>query len=101
MSWFVYILLCDERNYYVGLTSNLKNRISSDKNKGNISTKEFKDVNLVYKENYLTRRLAEKREKQIKGWTIAKKKALVSGRKDLLVKLSKTHGLVRRSHGGK
>ena len=47
-------------------------------------------VQLVYSEQYQARKLAEKRERQLKGWTYAKKKALIDGNKDLLIKLSKT-----------
>lgn len=35
------------------------------------------------------KREAEKRELQIKGWSAAKKKALIDGNKELLKKLSK------------
>jgi predicted GIY-YIG superfamily endonuclease len=44
---------------------------------------------LGYTESFHNRIAAEKREKQIKGWTVAKKKALIRGEKDLLKKLSK------------
>jgi predicted GIY-YIG superfamily endonuclease len=63
----------------------------SHKNKYNRATKEFSDIKLIYKEEYPTRMLAEKREKQFKGWTVAKKKALIVGNLELLRQLSKTH----------
>lgn len=89
-NWFIYILLCDKKTYYVGLTSNLKNRLKSHKAKYNLATKKFSFVELVYSEQYQTRKLAEKRESQLKGWTVAKKRALIDGDKALLIKLSKT-----------
>lgn len=88
--WFVYILLCDQKNYYVGLTSNISNRLRSHKAKENIATKEFTDIKPIYTEKYQTRKEAEKREIQIKKWSKAKKKALVEGDIELLKKLSKS-----------
>lgn len=66
----------------------------SHKAKYNLATKKFSVVELVYSEQYLTRKLAEKRERQLKGWTFAKKKALIDGDKDLLIKLSKTRSVL-------
>ena len=48
---------------------------------------------MVYSEQYFTRKEAEEREKQLKGWSTAKKKALMAGDKVLLIKLSKSTGL--------
>ena len=71
MSWYVYILLCDNNSLYVGLTSNLQQRFKSHKSKHNLGTKEFKQIELVYSETYNTRLETEhrekQREKQIKG----------------------------------
>ena len=89
MSWDVYILLCDNDSYYVGISCNLNNRYFSHKNKYNISTKEFKKDKLDYKETYMKRVDAEKRETQLKGWSKAKKKALIKGNIELLKSLSK------------
>jgi len=88
--WFAYVLLCEENSFYVGLTSNIKNRFLSHQRKENIATKEFSKLELVYSERFATRRLAEDRERQIKGWSIAKKKALISGNISLLKQLSKS-----------
>lgn len=98
MSWFVYILLCDQKTYYIGITHNLEQRLKSHKLKQNIATKEFSDLRLVYKEEHLIRHNAERRERQLKGWTFAKKKALIEGNKDLLIKLSKTRSLLKNTH---
>jgi putative endonuclease len=87
---FVYILLCDQKTYYVGLTSNVNNRLKSHRTKRNIATKEFSDIVLVYTERYKARKEAEKRESQLKKWTRAKKKALIEGDIELLKKLSKS-----------
>lgn len=66
MPWHIYILLCDQKTYYVGLTSNLLQRLESHKLKKNPATKKFYDVSLVYSEDFETRKEAEKREIQLK-----------------------------------
>ncbi len=93
MTWYIYILLCNQKTYYVGLTHNLEQRLTSHKQKRNIGTKEFSDLQLVYHEEFDTRDKAERREKQLKGWTFAKKKALIDGNTDLLIQLSKTRAV--------
>lgn len=89
MLWYVYILLCNSNTYYVGLTHNVEARLKSHKSKENIATKEYYQVELQYTETYKARPTAEKREKQLKGWSVAKKKALISGNIPLLKKLCK------------
>ncbi|MEK7186137.1 MAG: GIY-YIG nuclease family protein [Patescibacteria group bacterium] len=99
MVWFTYFLLCDKKTYYIGLTHNLTQRIFSHKSKQNIATKEFSYLELVYSEQYATRREAEKREQQLKRWAHAKKKALVEGNLKLLKRLSKTRSLSKDNLG--
>ena len=47
---------------------------------------------VVYSEQYNTKREAENREKQIKGWSRAKKRALISGNIKKLESLSRGTG---------
>ena len=90
MSWYTYILLCDKKTYYTGISSNLDKRVGSHKLGYNLGTKRFSNIKLVYKEKFKKRLEAEKRERQIKGWSRAKKKALVEGDINLLIRLSKS-----------
>jgi putative endonuclease len=90
MPWFIYILLCDHKSYYVGLSGDLRKRLASHKAKHNLGTKEFQTIDLVYCETNPTRKQAEVRETQIKKWSKAKKKALIEGKFKLLKKLSKS-----------
>ncbi len=90
MQWVMYILLCDEKTFYVGLTSNIENRLKSHKSGYNIGTKKFSQIHLVYSENHPDRKTAEERETQLKKWTHAKKKALIEGNIELLKQLSKS-----------
>ncbi len=88
--WFVYILLCDQKTYHVGLTSNIKDRLRSYRAKENIATKKFSNLEILFTEKYKNRREAELREVQIKKWSRAKKRALIEGDIEFLKKLSKS-----------
>jgi len=87
--WYVYILECDKRIYYVGLTDDIERRINQHKKRQSFYTKQFSNIELVYKEKHRSRKDAEKREVQLKKWSVAKKKALVAGNLSMLRKLSK------------
>jgi len=89
MPWFVYILFCDNRKYYVGMTDNIERRLAQHRAGQSFYTKQFEDINLVYFECHTKKGDAEKRELQLKGWSIAKKKALIGGNIKELKKLSK------------
>lgn len=56
-----------------------------------ISLTNFLTYKLVYKEKLANKETALVREIQIKGWSIAKKKALIDGNIDLLKQLSEKH----------
>lgn len=88
--YYLYILFCDKAFFYVGVTSDLKRRLRDHKSGFSSHTKRYKAIELVYKEEYSVRSVAEEREKQIKGWSRAKKKALISGNIDKLQGLSRS-----------
>lgn len=88
MSFFVYILLCDQKTYYIGITDNLERRLKEHRDKKSFYTKQFSDIKLVYTEKVKNKVVAEKREKQIKGWSRAKKMALIKGSIKELIRLS-------------
>lgn len=88
-----YILFCDKKTFYVGMTDNLERRIIEHKNHYSKYTKKFSDIQLVYSENFENKTAAENRERQLKGWSFAKKKALIDNDKGLLIKLSKSTGV--------
>ncbi len=80
MSYFVYILRTSSNTLYIGQTNNLEKRLKEHelkKSKGAKYMKYFDSFELVYQEEYPTLTEAMKREKQLKGWTKAKKEALV------------------------
>ena len=75
----LYMLLCNQKTFYIGITNDLINRIKQHKNKQSLFTKKFSDLELVYCEKYTTKFEAGKREKQLKGWSRVKKQKLIKG----------------------
>ena len=87
--YYLYILLCDRAFFYVGVTRKLGERVADHKVGRSPHTKRYRLVEHLYTEEYPTRNEAEKREKQIKGWSKEEKKALISGNIEKLRELSK------------
>ena len=86
---WVYILKCSDGSYYTGKTQKLEERISQHQNgpyKG--YTSERLPVELVFVHGFSTYIDAIKAERQIKGWSHAKKEALIRGDFKLLHNLS-------------
>jgi len=86
----VYILRSSSRQLYIGQTNNLQVREKQQINKTKKAArfiKNGKEFKLAYSEQYSTRLEAMRREKQLKGWTRAKKEALIKGNLMLLKKL--------------
>lgn len=90
MTWYVYILFCDQKMYYVGSTNNINRRLLEHQTKQSNFTHKFSDVKLVYKEELFSKEQALTREMQIKGWSNAKKKTLIDGNIELLKSLSRS-----------
>ncbi len=80
MPYTVYILRFLNNSLYIGQTNNLAQRLTDHKNKATRASKFSKEngeFKLIYSENYPILLEAMKREKQLKGWTRAKKEALI------------------------
>lgn len=75
--WLVYILLCDQKFFYVGITNDLNKRLLDHTSKESLFTKRYSDFKLVYLEEYSDKFQAAKREKQLKGWSHNKKILLI------------------------
>ena len=93
MGFYVYILNCADGTYYTGHTDNLEARIMSH-HSGQIPgyTQTRRPLRLVFVEEVSSRQDAFERERQIKGWTRAKKRALIRRDWDHLIRLSKSLG---------
>lgn len=91
MKGWMYILRCSNGSYYIGSTNNLDLRLAQHKSgEGANHTKKFAPVELVFFEEFSRIDHAFYREKQIQKWSRAKKEALISGRLEELVRLSKS-----------
>ena len=78
MRWCVYMVSCSDGSLYTGVTNDLEARLTAhNAGKGAKYTASRRPVRLVYHEPADSRRLALKREMQIKRWPRAKKEALV------------------------
>ncbi len=80
MSFFVYILECSDKSYYVGCTNNLEKRLKEHGHSkwGAHYTKIRRPVTLKYSEQFETLLTARRREAEIKGWRRENKKRLWS-----------------------
>ena len=97
MPFYVYIVRCSDASYYVGHTENLEARLA-DHNRGEFSayTRKRRPVILVFSQEFQTREEALARERQLQGWSRAKKEALIAGNWERLKLLSRSVSEVRR-----
>jgi putative endonuclease len=78
MIGYMYILECADGSYYTGSTRNLKKRLwEHDNFQGANYTRKKHPSKLIYCEEFPRIDEAFYREKQIQGWSRAKKKALI------------------------
>jgi predicted GIY-YIG superfamily endonuclease len=75
-----YLLHCADGKYYCGHTDDLQQRFAQHQS-GVTGRYTFKrrPVRLVWSGAFQTRDDAKAAEKQIKGWTVAKKEGLITG----------------------
>ena len=90
MAFYVYLLRCADGSYYTGHTEDLEIRLAAHQ-MGEFPgyTKKRRPVELAFSEEFPSRDDALQRERQIKGWTRAKKEALIAGDWERLRQLSK------------
>ena len=92
MKGYVYILECGDGSYYTGSTRDIEKRLWEHQNyQGANYTKKKQPVRLVFCEEFKRIDEAFAREKQIQGWSHAKKKALIEGKYNMLPELSKNY----------
>lgn len=92
MDAFVYILRCRDGSYYVGSARGSLERRILQHNAGTFGGYTFdrRPVVLVYSENFERITDAVAAERKLKGWSRAKKEALIAGDFDKLTELSKS-----------
>ncbi|MEO5921738.1 MAG: GIY-YIG nuclease family protein [Pseudolysinimonas sp.] len=88
MPW-VYILECSDGSYYVGSTRDLERRFAQHASgEGAEYTRSRLPVRLVFAEEFERIDDAYVREKQVQGWSRAKRRALIDRSYDSLPDLS-------------
>ncbi len=90
-TFYVYILLCSDKTYYTGVTSNLENRLQKHQSGylKNSYTYFRRPVKLEYFAIFTDPSIAFQFEKQIKKWSQKKKQALIDGEYEKLPNLAK------------
>ena len=95
---FVYILRCSDDSFYVGSTWDLERRVGEHSlGLGAAYTRRRRPVELVWSAWYDRVDEAYAAEKQIQGWSRAKRQALIDGRTELLSVLSSRSWASRRA----
>ena len=91
MPYYVYILKCADGSYYTGSTSDLSKRFWEHQEGVSPFAYTFsrRPVELIWSEEVATYHEALTHERQIKGWSRAKKEALIRGDFDEI------HGIVK------
>ena len=86
----MYILQCADDSYYVGSTWNLEKRLwEHNQGLGAKYTASRLPVELVFAQEFDSIAEAYQREKQVQGWSRAKREALIQGDYDALPELSR------------
>jgi predicted GIY-YIG superfamily endonuclease len=100
MSFWAYILHCRGGYFYVGHTDNLEHRIAQHQT-GRVAgfAADHRPAELVWSEYFQTRDQAKAIEKQLKGWSRAKKMALIRGDWNHVSALAKGKGSPSTSSG--
>ena len=76
--WYVYILECENKTLYTGITKDLDRRFKAHRaGTGAKFTRSFKAAKIVYAERKRTRGTAARRECEIKSWSRDRKLALI------------------------
>ncbi|XAS69745.1 GIY-YIG nuclease family protein [Micrococcaceae bacterium Sec5.7] len=95
------MLRCSDGSYYVGSTRNLEIRLAQhETGEGAAYTRRRRPVELVWAEERDRIDEAYAREKQIQGWSRAKREALIAGSYESLPALSSSKSRPMPGAGG-
>lgn len=89
MAFYAYLLRCNDGSYYAGHTDDIELRIAQHKAGalGGYTAKRL-PVELVWSDSFPSRDDAFAAERRIKGWSRAKKEALMAGDWELISQLA-------------
>jgi predicted GIY-YIG superfamily endonuclease len=92
MAFYTYVLRCSDNSYYTGHTDNIEARFYAHQN-GVLKcyTTTRRPVKLIWCEMFETREEALSSERMIKGWSRAKKEALVAGDWTEVIRLARAY----------
>ena len=78
--YFVYILKCSDNSYYTGITNDIIRRFNEHQNGANTQCYTFKrrTLSLEFSQEFNDVLQAIYLEKKLKGWSRAKKEALIN-----------------------
>nr|WP_295668877.1 GIY-YIG nuclease family protein [Sphingomonas sp.] len=93
MAFWAYILRCGDGSYYAGHCDDLDQRIGMHQaGRGSDYTARRQPVTIIWSQDFSSRIYALEAERQIKGWSRAKKDALVAGDWGRISQLVKSRG---------
>ncbi len=89
--YYVYILKCSDNSYYTGITNDVDKRLAQHHVGFDPDSYTYtrRPVELVYCADFLDPKQAINFEKQVKGWSRAKKEALIAGDWNKIKELAK------------
>ena len=90
MSFYAYLLRCSDGSYYAGHTDDIDVRVAQHQT-GALGgyTAKRRPVVLVWSDSFMTRDEAFAAERKLKGWSRAKKEALMAGDWELVSQLAR------------
>jgi predicted GIY-YIG superfamily endonuclease/proteasome lid subunit RPN8/RPN11 len=101
MAFHAYLLLCADGSFYAGHTDDLARRMAQHESGALCRfTAKRRPVLLVWQQDFATRDEALSAELRIKGWSRAKKQALINGDWDRLKALARNRQGGARAQGG-
>ena len=100
-TYYVYILKCKDDSYYTGFTNNLEKRINQHAEGINPTcyTYSRRPLKLVFSNAFSNPKEGIAFEKRVKGWSRAKKEALINGDFIKLIELSNHKKFINPNHG--
>jgi predicted GIY-YIG superfamily endonuclease len=93
LAFYTYMLRCSDGSYYTGHTDNIEARLYAHRT-GTMKcyTTSRRPVKLVWCEMFESREEALASEQMVKGWSRAKKAALIAGDWDKIIRLARHRG---------
>ena len=100
--YYVYILECSDNSYYTGITNTIDRRINEHQygKHSNCYTYKRRPLTLMFQQEFNDVLQAIYFEKKIKGWTRAKKKALINDDFEMLQILSECRNATHFKYHG-